>query len=193
MKTSRLGINLIKKYEGCRLIAYKPIPTEEYYTIGYGHYGADVKEGQRISQVLAEVYLKADLNKFEVAVNSLELTLTQNQFDALVSFSFNCGIANLKKLVAKRTLNEIADAMLKYNKAGGKVLKGLTKRREEERKLFLNGYVETVNKPELISVAKEVVAGKWGNGSERKRKLTEAGYNYKQIQTLVNQLVANRG
>ena len=153
----------------------------------------DVKEGQRISQVLAEVYLKADLNKFEIAVNSLGLTLTQNQFDALVSFAFNCGTANLKKLVAKRTLNEIADAIPKYNKAGGKVLKGLTKRREEERKLFLNGYVETVNNPELILVAKEVVAGKWGNGSERKRKLTEAGYNYKQIQTLVNQLVANRG
>lgn len=189
MKTSKNGIELIKKYEGCRLTAYKPVITEKYWTIGYGHYGADVKEGMKITHAQAEAYLKADLAKFENSVNALGLTLTQNQFDALVSFTYNCGSGNLKKLIAGRNFREIADAFLLYNKAGGKVLKGLTTRRTEERKLFLKGYVESVNNPDNIIIAKEVIDGKWGNGATRKRRLIEAGYDYAQVQTLVNKLI----
>lgn len=188
MKASNKCIELIKKFEGCRLTAYKPVITEKYWTIGYGHYGADVKQGMRITHAQAEAYLIADLVKFEKSVNALSLTLTQNQFDALVSFTYNCGSVNLKKLVAGRNLREIADALLFYNKAGGKELKGLTKRRKEERNLFLRGYVVTVNN-DYTEIAHEVIDGKWGNGADRKRRLTEAGYNYPQVQSLVNKLI----
>lgn len=189
MKTSKNGIELIKKFEGCRLTAYKPVITEKYYTIGYGHYGADVQKDMRITHSQAEAYLKSDLQKFEKAVNDLGFTLTQNQFDSLVSFTYNCGAGNLKKLVKGRNLREIADALLLYDKSNGKPLKGLTKRRNEERTLFLKGYVEIVNNNDYTEIAREVIDGKWGNGADRKRRLTEAGYNYSQIQTLVNKII----
>lgn len=136
MKLSKEGLELIKKYEGLRLKAYKPVPTEKYWTIGYGHYGADVKEGMVITESYATALLYNDVTRFECAVNNLHREWTQNQFDALVSFAYNCGAANLKKLVAGRNNSQIASAMLLYNKAGGKVLKGLTRRREEESRLF---------------------------------------------------------
>ena len=137
MKVSDNGIALIKKYEGCRLEAYKPVSTEKYYTIGYGHYGADVSKDMKITAAYAEALLRLDLDKFCGYVNNLGRTWTQNQFDALVSFTYNCGAANLKRLVANRTNAQVANAILLYNKAGGKVLKGLQRRRAEERELFL--------------------------------------------------------
>lgn len=137
MNISKEGLNLIKRYEGLRLKAYKPVPTEKYWTIGYGHYGADVTCNMVITEQRAEELLSADVRKFEKAVESLGRVWTQNQFDALVSFAYNCGAANLKRLVANRTPNVIAEKMLLYNKAGGKVLNGLVKRRKEERELFL--------------------------------------------------------
>lgn len=137
MTTSKNGIDLIKQFEGCRLKAYKALPSEQYYTIGYGHYGADVTPGMTISQADADEFLKRDLTKFEMYVEKTGLKLNQNQFDALVSFTYNCGPGNLLKLVAGRTILQIGDAILKYNKAGGKVLKGLQRRREAERALFL--------------------------------------------------------
>ena len=85
MKTSQIGVDLIKSFEGCRLAAYKPVPTEKYWTIGYGHYGADVVPGIKITQAQAEAYLKKDLERFENAVTRTGLALNQNQFDALVS------------------------------------------------------------------------------------------------------------
>lgn len=137
MKTSQNGIDLIKRFEGCKLTAYKALPTEQYYTIGYGHYGSDVKQGMTISQTRADQMLKDDLQRFEQYVDTYTSNLNQNQFDALVSFTYNCGPGNLKKLVANRALADIADAMLNYNHAGGKELAGLTKRRKAERELFL--------------------------------------------------------
>ena len=136
MKTSQAGINLIKSFEGCRLKAYKPVSTERYWTIGYGHYGADVKQGMTITQAQADSFLVADLSKFEGYVNALGIQLNQNQFDALVSFAYNCGAGNLRTLCANRTLPQIAVKLLAYNKAGGKILSGLTRRRKEEQKLF---------------------------------------------------------
>ena len=155
MKTGNAGYNLIIKYEGCRLTAYKPVPTEKFYTIGYGHYGADVKAGMTITKAEALKLLTNDIKKFENSVNNLGLTLTQNQFDALVSFAFNCGSANLNTLVRNRSLKEIADAMLKYNKAGGKVLRGLERRRKEERELFLKDYREITTTYDLEKIARE--------------------------------------
>lgn len=134
MKTSQNGINLIKKFEGCVLKAYK-CPAG-VWTIGYGH-TSGVKEGQKITQTQAEEFLKQDLKEFEGYVNNLKLQLNQNQFDALVSFTYNCGPGNLKMLVRNRTLQQIADALPLYNKSAGVVLNGLVRRRNEERALFL--------------------------------------------------------
>lgn len=182
MLTSKEGIELIKSFEGVRLTAYKAVPTEKYYTIGYGHYGKDVTKGMVITHAQAEAYLISDLKKFEKSVNDLNMTLTQNQFDALVSFTYNCGAGNLKKLVTGRNTLAIADAMLLYTKSGGRELKGLVKRRKKERELFLKN-------DDIKQVAEEVIAGMWGNGAIRKRKLIEAGYNYNEVQRYVNKLL----
>lgn len=136
MKTSNNGIALIKQFEGVRLRAYKCLA--DVWTIGYGH-TAGVKEGMTITQKQAEEFLKKDLHLYENYVNLLNLKLTQNQFDALVSFTYNCGAGNLKTLTKNRTLAQIADALLIYNKGGGKVLDGLVRRRNAERELFLKG------------------------------------------------------
>ena len=133
MKTSDRGIALIKSFEGCRLTAY--LCPSGVWTIGYGH-TSGVKKGQVITLAQAESFLKSDLEKYEKYVIETGLVLNQNQFDALVSFTYNCGNGNLKKLINGRTLPEIADAMLLYNKSNGKVLAGLTRRRQAERELF---------------------------------------------------------
>lgn len=142
MNVSQKGIDLIKQFEGCRLQAYKAVPSEQCYTIGYGHYGSDVLPGMVISQAQAEALLAQDLIRYENAVIDTGLSLNQNQFDALVSFAYNCGAGNLKKLVRGRDTQQIADAMLLYNKSGGQVLAGLTRRRQAERTLFMTGSVE---------------------------------------------------
>lgn len=90
------GLALIKNFEGCRLTAYKPVPTETYWTIGWGHYGPDVKKGQTITQAEADALLTADCQRFADAVDNpqncpLTAQLNDNQRDALISFAFNCG------------------------------------------------------------------------------------------------------
>ena len=135
------GLALIKKFEGCRLKAYKPVPTEKYWTIGWGHYGPDVKEGQTITQAEADALLVSDCQRFADAVDDpancpLTAQLNANQRDALISFAFNCGTGNLRTLCRSRTLPEIRDAMALYNKAGGKVLPVLERRRRAEQVLF---------------------------------------------------------
>ena len=134
LKISKAGIELIKKFEGCILEAYKDVVGVP--TIGIGHTGG-VTLGQKITQAEADALLDKDLDRFEAAVNKLGLNLNQNQFDALVSFSFNLGEGNLRGLVKNRTMAQIADAILQYNHAGGEVWDGLTKRRQAERSLFL--------------------------------------------------------
>ena len=136
MNISAVGLDLIKRFEGLRLKAYKAVSTEKYYTIGYGHYGSDVKEDMVITQQQADEYLKKDVASAVSAVNNTSLILNQFQFDALVSFTFNCGKANLTRLIKNRTLDEISNALLLYNKSGGKVLQGLVNRRKAEKELF---------------------------------------------------------
>lgn len=140
MKTSKKGVELIIAFEGFCSKAMKAVPTEKYYTIGYGHYGKDVKENDTITKENAIDLLEKDLKHFETKVmkyNSV-YNFTQNEFDALVSFAYNVG--SIDQLTAKgtRTKKEIADAMLRYIKSGGNVLEGLRKRRIKERELFLN-------------------------------------------------------
>lgn len=138
MITSNEGRRLIKNYEGLRLKAYKPVAAEKYWTIGYGHYGADVSQNMVITEAQAENYLTQDLKKFENAVNKLGRTFNQNQFDALVSFTYNCGAGSLNTLCRNRNNAQIAEALLLYCKdVTGKVLPGLQKRRKQERELFL--------------------------------------------------------
>ena len=138
MKTSQRGINLIKQFEGVRLTAYK-CPAG-VYTIGYGH-TRGVKRGMKITEEEASAYLTADLLNSEKAVERYDSVYhwNQNEFDALVSFTFNCGAANLRSLLrnGRRNRTQIAATMPLYRKAGGKVLKGLERRRAAEKALFL--------------------------------------------------------
>lgn len=138
MKTSDRGIALIKKFEGCKLTAYKPVATEKYWTIGYGHYGPDVAAGAVISQMQADMYLRLDLDKFEKKVEKYNSKYhwTQNEFDALVSFAYNIGSIDQLTANGTRSKSEISVKIPAYNKAGGKVLAGLTKRRTAEQSMF---------------------------------------------------------
>ena len=141
MKTSLKGIALIKEYEGLRLGAY--LCSAGVLTIGYGHTGG-VKEGDLITEQKAEQLLQDDLKKFENGVLRLvRVPLTQNQFDALVSFAFNLGVWNLGKSTLLKMLNDrdykgAASQFIRWNKAAGKELAGLTRRRIAESELFLS-------------------------------------------------------
>lgn len=139
---TREGLELIKRMEGCRLTAYR-CPAG-VLTIGYGH-TKDVKEGQRISQAEAERMLEADLRYYEQMVGMLVTKpLKEHQVDALVSFAYNCGSnalmgsTLLKRVNANPQDPRIREAFLMWNKAGGKVLPGLVKRREAEADLYFN-------------------------------------------------------
>lgn len=152
MKTiSENGLSLIKRFEGCRLVAYDDLQPNAVLTrgtsvkgtltIGWGHTGMDVYIGKTITQAEADSLLVKDLAKYIAYVNNpfyVPLTdkLNQNQFDALVSFCYNTGAGNLKTLCENRTLQQISTKIPAYNKADGKVLTGLTRRREAERLLF---------------------------------------------------------
>ena len=190
MKISQRGIDFIKKWEGLRLRAYKPVSTEKWYTIGYGHYSADIKSDTVITEEQAERYLKDDIAKIELKMQPYVefYNFNQNQYDALVSFTFNCGFSNFVNLTknGKRTIRQIETAIPKYNKSGGKTLVGLVRRRGEELQMFMSP-VETTKTNRDIAI--EVIGGKWGNGEERKRRLTEAGYDYNAIQAIVNRIL----
>ena len=135
-RINKSGLNLIKKYEGCRLTSY--ICPAGVLTIGYGHTGKDVKPNQTITKKKAISLLKKDLARFERHVQSYNYIYewTDNEFSALVSFAYNIG--NIDQLTAygTRTRSQIRTAMLKYVKANGKTLQGLVKRRKAELKLF---------------------------------------------------------
>lgn len=142
MKISDNGVDFIKQFEGFSPKACKCVSTEKYYTIGYGHYGADVKKNDTITKEKALELLKSDLKGFESKVNKYEpnYKYTQNEFDALVSFCYNVG--NIDKLTKNgtRPKKEISQYMILYTKSGGVSLRGLEKRRMKERELFLTPY-----------------------------------------------------
>ena len=190
------GIALIKSFEGLRLKAYKALPSEKYFTIGYGHYGADVKEGQTITEAEAEKLLRADLQKYEGKVNKyVKYNWNDNEYSALVSFAYNIG--NIDGLTKKgeRTRDEIIKVWPTYNKAGGKVLSGLSKRRAEEVKLFTTKSeleTSTAKLPEvskeiklnhLIELTRATMRGEYGSGVNRKNKLGSA---YNAVQAIIN-------
>ena len=140
MKTSAEGLALIKKFEGCELEAYQC--SAGVWTIGYGH-TKGVQEGDEWSQNHAEHMLEVELEEYEGYINDYVTSpLSQNQFDALVSWVYNLGPANLKASTMLKVLNagdyqEVPAQMKRWNKAGGNVLEGLVRRREAESLLFL--------------------------------------------------------
>lgn len=146
MQTSEKGIALIKQFEGCKLTAYQD--SVGVWTIGYGWTqpvdGKPIRAGMTIKQEAAERLLKTGLVSYESDVSRLvKVGLNQDQFDALVSFTYNLGARSLSTSTLLRKLNAgdyagAADEFLRWNKAGGKVLNGLTRRREAERALFLS-------------------------------------------------------
>ncbi|WNJ77764.1 lysozyme [Cedecea neteri] len=146
MQISDKGIALIKQFEGCCLTAYQD--SVGVWTIGYGWTnpvdGKQVKAGMTITQEVAERLLKTGLVSYENDVSKLvKVKLTQGQFDALVSFTYNLGARSLSTSTLLKKLNAgdyrgAADEFPRWNKAGGKVLAGLTRRREAERSLFLS-------------------------------------------------------
>jgi len=141
MKISKAGLDLIKQYEGLKLTAYRC--SAGVLTIGYGHTHG-VKTGDVITAQQADEYLREDVQIAELNVNTnVKTPLTQNQFDALVSFVFNVGVGNFVKSTLLKKLNTgnysgAADELLKWVNAGGKPLDGLRKRRTAERELFLS-------------------------------------------------------
>ena len=190
------GISLIKSFEGLRLKAYKALPTEKYFTIGYGHYGADVKEGQTITEAEAEKLLRADLQKYEGKVNKYSsYNWTDNEYSALVSFAYNIG--NIDGLTKKgeRSREEIKKVWKSYCKAGGKELPGLVRRREAELNLFNESETmaaehktdpkdaKQVKLDKLIELTKATMRGEYGSGVNRKNKLGSA---YNAVQAIIN-------
>lgn len=140
MRTGINGLTLIKQFEGLRLQAYK-CPADRW-TIGYGH-TADVGANDVITEEEALSFLRQDVAGSERAVNQyVHVPLTQNQFDALVSFVFNLGVGNFRTSTLLKKLNAgdddgAAQEFGRWIHAGGKALPGLVRRREAERALFL--------------------------------------------------------
>jgi len=144
MTPSKNCYDLIKEFEGCKLEAYPdPATSGEPITIGVGHTGG-VKLGDIITQEQADEFLEKDVAHAANAINQMvTVEMTQGEFDALCSFAFNLGVGNLKSSTLLRKLNVndkqgAADQFLVWNKAAGKVMAGLTRRREAERILFLS-------------------------------------------------------
>jgi len=139
LKTSQEGISLIKSFEGCELTAYRC--SANVPTIGFGH-TAGVSDGDTCTQEEAETMLAEDLEEFEDYVkNYVESELQQNEFDALVAWTYNLGPKNLSESTLLKELNagnleEVPRQMKRWNRAGGEVLDGLIRRREAESRLF---------------------------------------------------------
>ena len=142
---NEIGLKLIAQFEGCYLQAY--LCPANVWTIGIGTTiypnGVKVKKGDKCTLEQAHEYLAHDMIEFEKTVNdSVKVPLSQNQFDALVSIAYNIGSTAFKNSTLLKKLNAkdyagAADQFLVWNKGGGKVLKGLVRRRDAERALFL--------------------------------------------------------
>ena len=194
MVTSQKGIDLIKKWEGFYNVAY--LDPVGVWTIGYGTTNSDfnitnvrIKQGLYISQALAEKWLKASLNKkYEPLVNKYNkiYNFSQNEFDALVSFCYNIGAIDQLTKNGTRSKEEIRNHWLAYSNAGGKQLQGLLNRRKDELNLFNSNSAPTPA-PDIEKLAREVIAGKYGNGEERKKAL---GSLYNAVQAKVNEIYA---
>ena len=160
MKISEKGLAMIESFEGCLLKASNKL--DGVWTIGYGqtgsYYGKQVHRGMTTTKALAHAWLRDhSIKTYEDAVTqAVKVPLNQNQFDALVSFTYNVGVGALKQSTALRKLNAgdyagAADALTMWTKFKGKVLAGLVRRRKEERALFLTPVTQTnTASPDLL-------------------------------------------
>ncbi len=161
MKLGAKGLKMIKAFEQCRLGSYKVLSSEKYYTIGWGHYGPDVYNGMKITLAQADKFLESDAARAEASVNNFlkrhNIKLNQNQFDALVCFTYNVATkwmngstirTYLINGIQKYSDKQITNAFCLHNKSGGKTLEGLTKRRKQEAALFLG---KSTSLPPLVS------------------------------------------
>ena len=141
MNISQEGLSLIKKFEGCELKSYKC--AAGVWTIGYGAIKG-VTENMQITKEEADKLLLHEMDEYEGYINNMvTVDLNQNQFDSLVSWVFNLGPSNLKsstmlKVINNNELDEVPSQIKRWNKANGKVLEGLIRRREAEALLFQN-------------------------------------------------------
>lgn len=141
MRTSQKGVDLIKHFEGFRSAPYQC--QAKVWTIGYGHTKGVTALSESVSKEEAEAILQSDLLKYERSVSNLiTVPLTQNQFDALVSFTFNLGGGALQRSSLRQKLNRkdysgASVEFLKWVRAGGVIRKGLERRRKAERALFM--------------------------------------------------------
>ena len=156
MNISNRGLDLIKSFEGCQLSSYR-CPSNKW-TIGWGH-TKNVYEGMTITQAQADQFLFEDVQRFVNAVNQYQarFNFNQNEFDALVSFTYNCGEGSLAAVMSCcNTKQEIAEECKLYNKSSdGQVLPGLVRRREEEYKLFMSGASNNANNNDGYSYAEQ--------------------------------------
>ena len=142
MDISYMLLDKLKEFEGLRLEAYRCAGGK--LTIGYGHTGSDVREGDKISQYWAEELLKADVAKVAEQVQRMGVAHTQGQFDALVSFAFNIGVERLRtskllRLIRRQdSYRNIKAEFKRWVFAGGKKLAGLEHRREWEADRFFS-------------------------------------------------------
>ena len=183
MKASGNIIDYIKEKEGCRLEAYK-LQGEKYWTIGYGHSGPDVKQGQVITEDEADKYFSDDLKTFEKAVNGYideyNLSFNQSKFDAIVSFTYNCGTnwVDNSWRIAKYLKNnfkdsngkvipdqEIADAFGVICSGGDGIIDGLIERRIEEAKIFLYGDYKGTGSHDFVYVKLDANGGTLTTGN----------------------------
>ena len=199
---SNHGLSIIKEFEGFLPKAYR-CPAG-VWTIGYGTtsyckdiIGTDIRPGMTITEKKASEWLKKvvdhscskNVNKYDHIYH-----WTQNEFDAMVSFAYNLGSINKLCGNGSKSKSQIANDMLNYVHAAGRVLPGLVRRRKMERELFLS---KSEGKPEkafcqgktLTEIAKEVIDGKWGNGNNRTNKLRNAGCDPNKVQKEVNRLL----
>lgn len=164
MNISKIGIDLIKSFEGCQLKAY--LCPGGVWTIGWGTTepinGVKPHEGMTITQKQADDLLIKNLKSYESAVNKyVKVTINQNQYDALVSFTYNCGCGALQKSTLLQYINQgkyedAANQFDLWNKAAGKVLVGLTRRRAAEKKLFLTS-TSVVEDKELSNAISKII------------------------------------
>lgn len=145
MKTGLNGLNLIKHFEGLRLEAYAATDAERdrgLWTIGYGHTNG-VQDGDTCTPEQADAWLAEDVSGAEESVtDGIHVPIGKNQFDALVSFTYNCGHTNFQNSTLRRLVNlqdfpGAAEQFLRWNHQGNIILEGLTRRRAAERRLFL--------------------------------------------------------
>ena len=146
MKASENCLNFIKQWEGLRLRAYKALPTEKNYTIGYGHYSAYTKKNQVISLLEADKLLREDVTLIEHKMDDFEVQLSQNQYDAIISLIYNIGWYTFRSGMIYHTMAKLgrdkepidcARRIVLYVRASGKIVLMLQKRRVAEANMFL--------------------------------------------------------